>query len=170
MTSEPFIINVNENFPHLNNAPIVEAVVAINAIALREWEPVLICGEVKKAVSPGYPNISEQRQFQGQVSFGKEAEPKSSVTYLGCSGLRAIANDGKYIAQFNKDSFVFSRLTPYEDWNKFLSEAFRLWNIHREIIRPSLIQRIGVRFINRIEFRDQLKEYLVKIPKKHQKI
>ena len=55
-----------------------------------------------------------------------------------------------HIAQFNKDAFVFSRLNPYEDWERFSGEALRLWGIYCELLKPSEVRRVGLRFINRV--------------------
>jgi uncharacterized protein (TIGR04255 family) len=41
-------------------------------------------------------------------------------------------------------------LKPYETWEKFEEEAIRLWNMHAELAKSHEIQRLGVRFINRI--------------------
>lgn len=70
---------------------------------------------------------------------------------LGWKGLRCESADHVHIAQFNRDGFVFSRLRPYDHWEQFCGEAMRLWSIYRDIAQPSGIQRLGLRFINRIE-------------------
>ena len=56
----------------------------------------------------------------------------------------------RHVAQFNRDSFVFSRLQPYQSWEQLEQEAIRLWEIYMEIAKPRDIQRLGVRFVNRI--------------------
>src|SRR5439155_25920460 len=49
-----------------------------------------------------------------------------------------------------RDGFVFRRLRPYEQWQQFVNEALRLWKVFQDIGKPAEIQRLGVRFINRI--------------------
>ena len=63
-------------------------------------------------------------------------------------GFRFEDADRLHVAQFTRNGFVFSRLKPYEDWEKFQAEARRLWCIYRELAEPSEVQRLGVRFIN----------------------
>ncbi len=70
--------------------------------------------------------------------------------YLGWKGLRLESADNLHIAQFNRDAFVFSRLQPYSKWEQFSAEALRLWRLHLQLTQPAEIQRLGLRFINRI--------------------
>lgn len=58
--------------------------------------------------------------------------------------------DGLQVAQFNRDGFVFSRLKPYENWEKLKREGLRLWKIYADATRPSEIHRLGLRYINAI--------------------
>ena len=65
--------------------------------------------------------------------------------------MRFRSTDEKHIAQFNRDGFVFSRLEPYLTWEELESEGKRLWNIYKDLAQPVEIQRLGLRFINRIK-------------------
>jgi len=65
-------------------------------------------------------------------------------------GVRA-TNGKNLTASFFLDRFYFSRLTPYSSWDEFSTEALRLWAIHRELTGVEVVERIGVRFVNRIE-------------------
>lgn len=44
-----------------------------------------------------------------------------------------------------------SRLEPYPDWASFSEEGLALWQVFSEIARPVEINRLGLRYINRIE-------------------
>ena len=55
------------------------------------------------------------------------------------------------VVRFTRDAFLFSRLQPYENFDAFSQEGLRLLQLHREIADPGSIQRLGLRFINRIE-------------------
>ncbi len=115
-------IDVVEQFEHLARAPIVEAVIDVRARAEAAWEEQVV-SEMLKPKLPDYP--------------------------LG-RGLRFQSADGRHIAQFNRDGFVFSRLPPYENWEHLRDEALRLWRIHEDVARPTEVLRIDLRFINRI--------------------
>jgi uncharacterized protein (TIGR04255 family) len=53
--------------------------------------------------------------------------------------------------QFSREGLFFSKLQPYQSWNQFSGDALRLWNIYAEVARPLEMQRIGLRFINKIQ-------------------
>jgi uncharacterized protein (TIGR04255 family) len=156
-------IDVTERFPHLPNAPIVEAVIEVRGRAEEPWEESAIQTQLKKQL-PDYPQVASHREFQHEVKMAPGQEPQQTLLDLGWKGLRLQSADKLHIAQFNRDGFVFSRLRPYESWEQLIDEGMRLWKIHREIARPSEVQRLGLRFINRIllppkyvDFEDYLK-------------
>lgn len=148
---EQFLIDVEEKFPHLPKAPIVEAVVDIRTNAEAPWEEANIQNQLKKEL-PDYPKIMSQRKFTQEIKIGLGLETggKQSFHDLGWNGCRLQSKDQLNIAQFNRDGFVFSRLMPYENWEQLTKERMRLWDIYISLAHPSGIQRIGLRFINKI--------------------
>jgi uncharacterized protein (TIGR04255 family) len=141
-------INLNESFPHLSKAPITEAIIEIRGRASVPWNEDTICAELKRRL-PDYPKHRSGRAKK--IQWNLQKEPNVAVENLGWKGIRFTSTDEKQIATFNIDSFALSRLQPYEDWKRFTREAKRLWEIHTKVAHPIEIQRLGVRFINRIE-------------------
>jgi len=147
--SSIFQIDSSRLFPHLSRAPIAEAVIEIRALGENfPLEEALLAELVPKLTD--YPKHNSAHGFASEFQFQSGHEPKVSTQDLGWQGLHFTSSDGKQIVKFQKDLFSFSRLQPYENWQQFAGEALRLWAIHLAIARPSLIQRLGVRFINRI--------------------
>jgi uncharacterized protein (TIGR04255 family) len=74
---------------------------------------------------------------------------------------------GPYVAQLTFDGLIFSRLAPYDCWETFEAEALRLWNMFVELTSPAALQRLGVRFINRIALSagEKPEKYLRLMPK-----
>jgi uncharacterized protein (TIGR04255 family) len=142
-------IDLAESFQHLEHAPIVEAVIEIRTRIESPWEESAL-GEQLKAKLPGYPKIISQGEFRHEVKLKPGKPPEQLFHDLGWRGLRLHSADGRYIAQFNREGFVFSRLQPYESWDQFKEEAMRLWKVHAELAKVLEVQRLGVRFINRI--------------------
>lgn len=62
---------------------------------------------------------------------------------------------------------MFSRLAPYDDWASFEAAAWPFWQAFLELCAPVGVQRIGVRFINRMVLRNRHKpsDYLANMPK-----
>lgn len=141
-------IDLKEKFPHLSKAPIVEAVLDIRVVPSVKWDETSLQAELKQCL-PGFPKVETIREARVQiVPPGLPGKP--AFEDVGCVGLKLHANDNLHIAQFNKGAFVFSRLKPYADWGKFSQEALRLWAIYCELLKPTEVRRIGLRFINRI--------------------
>jgi uncharacterized protein (TIGR04255 family) len=147
-------IEVTEKFPALSHAPVTEAVIAINSRPEDGWEEKIVSSAFK-AQLPDYPEQESQRGMQGmvQIKLGKDAtvaNPSTTISDLGFYGVRATSVDKRQIVQLLRDNFVFSRLAPYERWDKFRDEALRLWKIYKEFGARNEIQRLGLRFINQI--------------------
>jgi uncharacterized protein (TIGR04255 family) len=150
MVSQALKIDFADQFPRLSRAPIAEAVIEMRARAEVQWEESTIRGRLTPLL-PGYQKIESQSAFEHEMQFGPGQDTVQRHRDLGWRGLRCESADHLHIAQFNRDGFVFSRLRPYDHWEQFQGEAMRLWRIYQDLSSPSGIQRLGLRFINRIE-------------------
>ena len=143
-------IKPEEKFENLPRAPIVEAVIEIRARATKALEET----SIRTAIEPklaGYVFLDSLREFHSEVKLEGGKPPIQKVSDAGWKGVRFRSSDEKHIAQFNRDGFVFSRLEPYLTWEELESEGKRLWNIYKDFAQPVEIQRLGLRFINRIK-------------------
>ncbi|HEX7723194.1 MAG TPA: TIGR04255 family protein [Pyrinomonadaceae bacterium] len=159
-------IDPTESFPHLSKAPIVEAAFDIRARAELPWEEKAIAEQLKQRL-PEYPVTLAQHAFQQDFQFGPNQPAQGTYQESGLKGFRLQSGDNLHITQFNRDGFVFSRLAPYESWEYFSSELFRLWDIYADLAGPSQIHKLGLRFINRIKLSPEhqdLRYYLVVPP------
>lgn len=165
--SSKFSINTSEVFTHLSKAPIVEAVIEVRAQAESPWDESLITQQLK-AKLPDYPNVQSQRQFMSEVKVGLGQKAEGEIQDLGWKGLRCESADKLHITQFNRDGFLFSRLQPYDSWEQFCSEGLRLWQLYMDFAKPTEVQRLGLRFINRMILAagDELEDYLQILPQK----
>ena len=137
-------IDIAERFQHLPHAPIVEAVIDVRARAEGSWEEEAVKSQVS-AKLPNYSYLDSQRTYETEIKLAPE-KPEQVFRDLGCKGVRFRSKDERQICQFNRDGFVFSRLPPYEDWEKLYGEAMRLWQVYSDIARPTQLQRLGLRF------------------------
>ena len=112
-----------------------------------------------------YPKCEPQRRLQLDTQFDRDGP--TQVHHETFHGFRLTSADGHQIAQFNRDGLVFSRLEPYDDWQEFSNEGLRLWRVFLELAAPFEIQRLGVRFINRIALKRvaDASRFLAKPPK-----
>lgn len=142
-------INASEEFAHLPSAPIVEAVIDIRAKSSVTLDEA-ITREFLELRLEGYDFLDSQHEFSHQVTFVVDTPPQQTVKNLW-KGVRFRSTDERNIAQFNRDGFIYSRLVPYQNWSAFSGEGLRLWQTFHEMAKPEEINRLGLRFINRIE-------------------
>jgi uncharacterized protein (TIGR04255 family) len=155
-----FKFDLAESFPHLPSAPIVEAVIHWTARAGKELQPDELKNQLRERLAD-YPECQPVGLLQLEAAVS--AEGASESRRASWHGFRLTSSDKLHIVQFNRDGLIFSRLQPYKKWKNFSTEGLRLWGIFLELSQPSEVQRLGVRFINRIspitagEIRDYLK-------------
>lgn len=143
-------IKPDEKFENLPRAPIVEAVIEIRARATQVLEESSLRSALETRLN-GYEFQHSLRVYQGEVMIEGGKPPSQKVSDLGWIGIQFRSSDGKHIAQFKRDGFVFSRLEPYDTWEQLFGESQRLWPIYKELARPTDMQRVGLRYINRVK-------------------
>jgi uncharacterized protein (TIGR04255 family) len=145
---------------HLPNAPITEALIDFRV------PPVEVSRDLRMVLedrlSARYPNITEQTMFEARINV---AERESAVARSEgrLHGFMLKAADGVRLAQFRSDGFTFNHLRPYTRWEEVQSEALGLWQTYVEVLRPTLVIRIALRYINHLSFpepRADLRRYL----------
>lgn len=162
-----FEIPANETFPTLSQAPVSEAVLEVRGRAEVPWKEDVITDELKQRL-PDYPAAESLRGMMTEMRFESGAALASRAEDLGWLGLVMRPDEKNAVAQFQRDTFVFSRLAPYPGWDRFIAEGLRLLTIHREVVKPLEVARIGLRFINRIPLHGpviKIEDYLEAAPR-----
>ena len=146
-----FKIDRTEKFNNgkpLAKAPVHEAVIHWRARS----ETQLVADELLQKLTEklsDYPTISPQHELEMNFTAGPDGSSHSQKAQW--KGFQFETKDKLQVAQFSRNGFAFSRLKQYDDWTHFTKEAIRLWKIYVEIAEPIEIERLGIRFINRIE-------------------
>jgi len=131
---------------HFANAPITEAIIAIVVEDLPD-----ICIEqirqLAQRVLSEYPKTRDlsHAEFVGEISA--EGPPKASARQKAL-GLQFQSEDSKQIFQARLNGFSFHRLAPYDRWETFRAEAFRLWDLFREAVGEVTPLAFSVRYLN----------------------
>lgn len=134
----------------LRNPPLKEALVDIR-VTLPQGITLSNLAPLSEQVAKDYPERQERRSGGFQIEFkeGKIVDPQ--VIDEGPDGYLCYTSDKLQLVQFRLDGFTFNRLKPYTSWKQIRAEAFRLWELYRKAVGPTLISRIALRYINRIE-------------------
>jgi uncharacterized protein (TIGR04255 family) len=160
---DEFKILASETFPNLPHAPIIEAVIDFRVNATAKWELAPLRAMLEEML-PDYPTVGIQNTWQTDIKIPFPGQPIQSEQRDIAVGLQFKSEH--QIATFHPEGFTFSRLKPYQNWEKLQDEAFRLWRIHQRIANPSTVQRIGLRYINRFEIPpdERIEDYLDPFP------
>ena len=164
MKAKEIKINIKEKFKHLSKAPIVEAIIEFQTDFYEEWKTDAIKEFLIKQL-PKYPIIKTEKKVTHKFIVGSPDEHNSNQVDWG---FRLKSQDNLYIARFNRDGFSCSHLEPYSNWGAFITEALRLWDIYYKLGKPSIINRLGIRVIDRISVPSEglkLEDYIKQAPK-----
>ncbi|MGD1906843.1 MAG: TIGR04255 family protein [Leptolyngbyaceae cyanobacterium] len=143
-----FSIDFSEEFPTLDAAPSIEAVIHWQAKASKPLERQALQDELTQRL-PDYPICQPQQDIQ--IAASGTSDGTSEVSHrTQWNGFRLQDEQGLHVAQFTPSGVIFSRLKPYEKWEAFKNEAIRFWELFLELAEPPTIKRLGVRYINQI--------------------
>jgi uncharacterized protein (TIGR04255 family) len=143
---------------HLQNAPIVEAVIDFR-VSRQEQVSAGTFADIGSSIGKQYKQTGSIQSLQTRfgIDDGKLLEPWQMQTDIGWRYQTA-----REIGQFRTDGFTFSRIAPYTTWKEVSDEAFRLWKIYVDAAKPREVSRVAVRYINRMQLTavKDLGEYL----------
>jgi len=169
LSSQPptFEFNLAESFPVLTKPPVVEVVLDVRCEGSESFTETS-ASEMLKDRLVGYPNFFSTREVRHHVQFNPDQPTEASTGPPTWSGFQFKSADNLNTAQFAPGLFFFSRVAPYLGWPHFVEEVTGLWEQYRDIAQPVRILRMGLRFINRIDLREDpasLDQYLRTAPR-----
>lgn len=148
---------------HYSKAPITEAIIDVRASLAAD----VTLSDIERLGHeglPDYPNRKSRILTEASMHGGAEVEATVKQTHVGFV-YTSLADP--YVVQLRLDGFTLSRLAPYVDWGTFRSEAQRLWRLYAAALRPQVVTRLAVRYINRLDvaaLRFELGDYLGAFP------
>ncbi len=137
-------------WPHLPKAPISEALIDIR-VRLPDDTGIGRLAGFRDQLKENYPNCRERRSVSGRLVLSSTGAPAIEAASGGPDGLLLASPDGTEVVQGRLDGFTFSRLKPYRNWEHLRDQTKSAWDVYRRVVNPSLVTRIAVRYINRLE-------------------
>jgi uncharacterized protein (TIGR04255 family) len=138
------------DYPHLRNAPIVEAVLEILVDLPTNFEFSQIEALYEK-IKDDFPQKKIRNRFEQTITAEPGGKVDSRYNDLGDDGIIANSQDGKNVVQFRLDGVSYSQLKPYTSWKQVSQQALKFWDIYRSSTFPTKIRRLGLRYINMLE-------------------
>jgi uncharacterized protein (TIGR04255 family) len=142
----------------LSKAPIREAILNI----IVKLPPNITINDIEKIhdiVKDEYPIKKDFIESKATIGAQFFEASKNKI------GFSFFSDNNLQVMQPRLNSFIFNRLSPYENWNAFSSEANRLWQIYKEVTNPE-ITKLSLRYINTLEIpaKCELFDYLTTFP------
>lgn len=133
---------------HLNNAPIVEALIDLRVRPQPGTQPSKL-EAIGARIKDRYPTVKPIHQVATHVELKAGADAVQSVSQQQL-GFRFESSDAKSVLQAQTLGFTLSRLAPYETWEALIQEAQAMWPHYVAVAEPESIERVATRYINRI--------------------
>jgi uncharacterized protein (TIGR04255 family) len=136
----------HETHPHLERAPITEAILDISVETDARLE---VTDAFAEKVAGAYPESSPVFAVEGffAVTPGKSGVAGSKSNTIG----RICWNAQKTRAvQARNNGFTVNHVKHYESWSALRSEAVLLWKQYLDVTQPNKVTRVALRYINRI--------------------
>ena len=144
---------------------IVEALCEFRFAPSQPWDWA-IPGLFYREVETEFPI---RRQFNPlQAGLPAEAQVAFQNMVTDVERIQFLQKDERALMQVGPNLVSVNHLKPYSDWATFKRLISRALEVYREVANPEAISRIGLRYINRLEFPGQqsvnIESYLLAAP------
>ncbi|MBI4658309.1 MAG: TIGR04255 family protein [Verrucomicrobia bacterium] len=148
------------------NPPIQEAVIDIQVTLPRDVKLETLT-KFHEGVEARFPERQERISWQQGFQISGTGDTHAMRSSRSVDGYLFVSKaDGK-IVQARRDGFTFNKLRPYSNWETFSAEAKELWERYVALARPSSVQRVALKYLNRIALPlplHDLREYCLLFP------
>jgi uncharacterized protein (TIGR04255 family) len=130
------------------NAPIVEAVCEFRFDSTGNWDQT-IPGLIFSHLDKQFP----KRRTVSVVESTIQGTPEGVQSQLRREErVQFLRDDERAFVQVGQHLLAINHLQPYPTWHEYRPLIEAALNVYREVASPTGIQRIGLRYINRIKF------------------
>jgi uncharacterized protein (TIGR04255 family) len=152
-------------YRRLKNPPIVEALIDFR-VRLRDSVDGKSLGNVSSEFKKNFPVAQLVRQHAFELKFEPGQAPNQGAPVETLAGVRFDSEAKDRVAIFTLDGFTFSHVKNYSDWGALKADARSAWAEFSELAQPKEIVRVGMRYINRLQFDTslQIREILTAAP------
>ncbi len=143
-------LRIMRKWPELKNAPVQEAILDIKFTLPTEIAANAFENFIAEIITD-FPTKKAKYhvQFSGTIELDKEDSYKSSKQ---ADGFILNHSNGKEVMMIGANGFSYHVLEPYPAWPYMYDQAKKYWDLFAKYISNPIISRIGLRYINRMEF------------------
>lgn len=140
---EKLIVQMNSE--KYKKSPIKEAVCELRIVPGSPWD-LAVPGLVYESLKSTFPKRRQAKTIAATVTGG-------AVTTLEMERIQFLRDDEKALVSISRDIFAVSSLTPYLEWENYRPLILDSFRAYGEITNPIGFQRLGLRYINQIDFK-----------------
>lgn len=133
-----------------NNSPIIEAVCEFRFTDDSSWD-ITIPGLIYEDVRVEFPNKTQRIHQEVNISTTQEPSGKIQSQVQKSEIAVFLTRNEKTLINVGPRTFSINQLKPYITWTDFKSRIEYAFNKLIRRVEDASIQRIGLRYINRIE-------------------
>lgn len=136
-----------------SNPPVVEALCEFQFVPSQPWD-ITVPGLLYEKIKEEFP---EKKQVMGfgvgiQLKEAGMAGMAEQKVELAPPRIQFLRPDKSALVQVGLDLLIINHLKPYPTWEAFKPPIFSNLKIYQAIAKPKGFKRIGLRYINKIEF------------------
>lgn len=130
--------------------PLIEALCEIYFTSAKPWD-VTVHGIAYEKVQKEFP----LKKNIPTLSLELRPTPSGVEQKVGPATPRThfFSKDEKRVIQLAPNLLVVNQLKPYTSWDKFKPMILDAFRVYDEVAQPDAIQRVGLRYINSVEFK-----------------
>jgi len=141
------------------NPPLIEALCEFRFDPGSPWD-LAVPGLVYEKVQSEFGKRRLVQVFEASIAGGPDGVEQQVKT---TDRMQFLREDEKALVQVDRHLLTVNHLKPYPTWQEFLPLIRQGFHAYLEVANPKGLQRIGLRYINRIEIpgqRIELEDYL----------
>ena len=128
--------------------PVTQAICEFQFVSDKAWDWT-IPGLIYPRISGEFPLKQQEQAFQ--ISVTPQQQPVQQFS-TALSKMQFLKNDRSAMVQIGPDLLGINVQSPYPGWPNFFKLISEQLQIYLEMSSPKGFKRIGLRYINRIEF------------------
>lgn len=140
----------------LAKPPIAEAVIAFGLHFPSPLVDESPREKISAAFRQNFPKAhkAQQRHVSLLVVPDERGDPSPQVQNSArFNGWRFEAENGSRVVTYTAEHFGFSFVNNYSGWDQFIQAAKDAWSEMKVVVKPAVVHRIGLRYINKAELK-----------------
>ncbi len=131
------------------NPPLIEALCEFYFAPEISQDFDSIINLLYEKIQNGFPKRYRLQLQASQINIDTSGTPEITAQLLPL--VRFQSSTEQVLIQIGQNLLTVNHLKPYTSWEEFLPSVEMGFNAYREVVKPKTINRVALRYINRIE-------------------